>query len=105
LKSMAELVDGFRRRSGIDMYGRRKQAADGWNDIAGSRIGSHSRVIGFVRGELRISADHPAVAMEIRSCHDHLLAALNDAAGADVFDRIAVVRRRRPTSRRPTARS
>jgi hypothetical protein len=96
---MAQLVAQFRRSSGIDLYGLRKRTADGWPETAGQRIGSHSTVIGFVRSELRVAADHPAIAMEIRSRHDDLLEALNSAAGREVFDRIAVVRRRRPPAR------
>jgi hypothetical protein len=93
LKALSELLGDFRERSGIDLYHLRRNASQQWAETVGDRIASYSCVIGFVHGELRVAAYHPAAGMEIRSRERNILRALNGAAGRKVFDRIIVVRR------------
>jgi hypothetical protein len=96
MKALSELVHDFRKRSGIDLYQLRREAAGHWVEAAGRRIAPYSETIGFVRGELRVAAYHPAAGMEIRSREQEILDALNAVAGRQVFERIVVVRRRGP---------
>lgn len=63
---------------------------DGWDSAVGASVAAHCRPVSLVDGVLRVSADQPGWATQLRYLAADVIRRLNETVGEGVVSRIDV---------------
>lgn len=91
MESLAAILPGLMRRMGLEESAKGWRAVEGWPEIAGKRIASHSRATSFREGTLTVEVEGSAWMHELGFLKRELVRRLDQHAGGGVVRDVRLV--------------
>lgn len=85
---LGDLLDGAGARFGMDQTRRIGVVWRKWREIVGPEVAAHAQPSSLRKGVLRVRADSPAWANEIKYLGEEIRSRANEVAGSDVVSEV-----------------
>ena len=93
MERVGDLVDRIWSSFELDKLSDREKALEFWPEAVGEKVSAFCFVEGFQESTIKIRAINPGVAMELKYRSSEILAALNEAAGKELFRSLRIILR------------
>lgn len=88
--AVADHVRGLIRQQGWEGELSVQRVFHEWDDIVGSEVAAHCRIVGHADGQVQVQADSTAWATQLRLLAPHIVAKLNERLGDGTVTRVEI---------------